>query len=132
MTRSFRFRLTALYLGLFSFQKFVMYKDLDANSGAIRRHRLAQQLVTRAGAQNLGLPSDVQALDLDRDFPPESTAQVVDADSSQLRAIAASARGYDMVIEGPPGTGTHIRALASGCGNGWPSARCTPALVHAA
>jgi very-short-patch-repair endonuclease len=96
---------TELYLGLFSFQKFVMYKDLDANSGAIRRHRLTQQLVTRAGAQNLGLPADVQALDLDRDFPPESTAQIVDADSSQLRAIAASARGYDMVIEGPPGTG---------------------------
>src|SRR2546428_12034836 len=82
-----------------------MYKDLDANSTAIRQHRLAQQLVTRAGSQYLGLPSDIQAMDLDRDFPPESTAQVVDADSSQLRAIAASARGYDLVIEGPPGTG---------------------------
>jgi very-short-patch-repair endonuclease len=96
---------TELYLALFSFQKFVMYKDLDANSDAIRQHRLAQQLVTRAGSQYLGLPAEVQALDLDRDFPPESTAQVVDADASQLRAIAASARGYDLVIEGPPGTG---------------------------
>src|SRR5579859_5874000 len=96
---------TELCLALFSFQKFVMYKDLDANSDAIRQHRLAQQLVTRGGAQNLGLPGDVQAMDLDRDFPPESTNQVVDADSSQLRAIAASARGNDLVIEGPPGTG---------------------------
>src|SRR5579859_3054438 len=95
---------TELCLALFSFQKFVMYKDLDANSDAIRQHRLAQQLVTRGGAQNLGLPGDVQAMDLDRDFPPESTNQVVDADSSQLRAIAAS-RGNDLVIEGPPGTG---------------------------
>ena len=96
---------TELYLGLFSFQKFVMYADLNANSSAILKHRLAQQLVSRAGAQNMGLPAEVQALDLDRDFPPESTAQVVDADASQLRAIAASARGYDLVIEGPPGTG---------------------------
>ena len=96
---------TETYLGLFSFQKFVMYADLNANSGAILKHRLAQQLVTRAGAQNLGLPADVQALNLDRDFPPESTAQVVDADASQLRVIAASARGYDLVVEGPPGTG---------------------------
>src|SRR5262249_45838309 len=43
--------------------------------------------------------------DLDRDFPPESTFQVIDADSSQLRAIAAVARGHDLVLEGPPGTG---------------------------
>ena len=31
--------------------------------------------------------------------------QVVDADSSQLRAMAAVARNYDLVMEGPPGTG---------------------------
>ena len=82
-----------------------MYKDLEANSAAISQHRLVQQLVTRAGAEQLGLPDDVQALDLDASFPPESTAQVVDADSSQLRAIAAVARGYDPGHRGPPGTG---------------------------
>jgi very-short-patch-repair endonuclease len=42
---------------------------------------------------------------LDDEFSPESTFQVVDADSSQLRAIAACARNHDVVIEGPPGTG---------------------------
>ena len=30
---------------------------------------------------------------------------MVDADSSQLRAIAGGERGYDLVLEGPPGTG---------------------------
>jgi MoxR-like ATPase len=44
-------------------------------------------------------------MQLDEEFPPESTYQVVDADSSQLKAIAACARNYDLVIEGPPGTG---------------------------
>lgn len=99
---------TEIVLGLFSFQKFVMYKDLEENSDALKAHRLIRQLVTRAAddaMQARGLPEDVRIMDLDRDYPPESTFQVVDADSSQLRAIAASARNYDLVIEGPPGTG---------------------------
>jgi very-short-patch-repair endonuclease len=96
---------TEIYLGLFAFQKFVMYKDLDANGAAFGAHRLVRQLVTRAGAQLAALPDDVREMDLDASFPPETTAQVVDADSSQLRAIAAVSRGHDLVLEGPPGTG---------------------------
>jgi hypothetical protein len=96
---------TDIYLGLFSFQKFVMYKDLQTNGDQFGLHRLIQQLVLRTGSQVGGLPSDVRAMELDREFPPETTFQVVDADSSQLRAIAACARNYDLVIEGPPGTG---------------------------
>jgi very-short-patch-repair endonuclease len=94
-----------IYLGMLSFQKFVMYKDLEANSQAFQGHRLVQQLVTRNGPQFVGLPEVIRALELDRDYPPEQTFQVVDADSSQIRAIAAAARGFDLVIEGPPGTG---------------------------
>ncbi|HEX5727283.1 MAG TPA: DUF3320 domain-containing protein [Longimicrobiaceae bacterium] len=93
------------YLGLFAFQKFVMYKDLEAHGGAFAAHRLVRQLVTRKGGQTVGLPDDVRELELDADFPPERTFQVVDADSSQLRAIAAVDRSYDLVLEGPPGTG---------------------------
>ncbi|MEA2599306.1 MAG: hypothetical protein QOF89_298 [Acidobacteriota bacterium] len=96
---------TDIHLALFSFQKFVMYKDLEAQQDAVRQHRLLRQLVTRSGEPVVGLPEEIRTLDLDRDYPPESTFQVVDADSSQLRVIAASARGYDLVIEGPPGTG---------------------------
>jgi very-short-patch-repair endonuclease len=96
---------TDLYLGLFSFQKFVMYKDLDAHTPALMGHRLIRQLITRTGTQLGGLPGEVQALDLDRDYPPEATFQVVDADSSQLRALAAVSRHYDLVLHGPPGTG---------------------------
>jgi hypothetical protein len=96
---------TDIFLGLFSFQKFVMYKDLEANSQALSAHRLIRQLVTRSGGNGGGLPSDIRTLELDRDFPPEATFQVVDADSSQLRAIAAVARNHDLVLEGPPGTG---------------------------
>ena len=99
---------TDVVLALFSFQKFVMYKDLDANAGALVAHRLVRQLVTRhgsVGVQGIGLPDEIRRMDLDAEYPPEQTFQVVDADSSQLRAIAAAARRYDLVIEGPPGTG---------------------------
>ncbi|HEX2211481.1 MAG TPA: DUF4011 domain-containing protein, partial [Longimicrobium sp.] len=96
---------TEIYLGLFAFQKFVMYKDLEANGGAFAAHRLVRRLVTRTGEGFAALPDDVREMELDVEFPPEATAQVVDADSSQLRAIAAVSRGHDLVLEGPPGTG---------------------------
>ena len=110
-----------IVLALFSFQKFVMYKALEANAPAVAAHRLVRQLVGREGDRIIGLPDDVRRLELDREFAPEATAQVVDADSSQLRAIAGVARGYDLVLEGPPGTGksqtiTNLIAQALGAG----------------
>jgi len=96
---------TDIYLGLFSFQKLVMYKDLETNSDTFSEHRLIKQVVLHSGSQVAGLPQDVRDMQLDQEFAPEATYQVVDADSSQLRAIAACARNYDLVIEGPPGTG---------------------------
>lgn len=98
---------TEIYLGHFSFQKFVMYKDLEANAPALAVHRLiglvTGGLMSEDGTG--GMPSDIREMDLDRDYAPENTCQVVDADSSQLRAIAAAARNHDLVLEGPPGTG---------------------------
>lgn len=96
---------TDMYLSLFSFQKLVMFKDLEANADAIGAHRLIRQLLSRAGSSVHGLPGEIRELPLDREFTPESTYQVVDADSSQMRAAAAVVKGHDIVIEGPPGTG---------------------------
>ncbi len=94
-----------IYLALFSFQKLVMYRDLEANAERFLNHSLIRKIVARAGDHVAGLPPDIRDLDLDRGFAPETTAQVVDADSSQLRAIAAVAKGHDFVLLGPPGTG---------------------------
>lgn len=95
-----------IFLGHFTFQKFVMFKDIEKNAEAFTAHRLIKQLVTKQQSSSFwGLPDDVKCMDLDLEFPPEETFTVLDADSSQLRAIAAIAKGYDIVIEGPPGTG---------------------------
>lgn len=94
-----------IYLALFSFQKLVMYKDLEKNSGKVAAHKIFNRIINREGDNFMGLPDEIRDLTLDKDFPPESSFQVVDADSSQLRAIATVAKNYDLVLEGPPGTG---------------------------
>lgn len=99
---------TDIFLGLFSFQKLVMFKDLEKNARAFSSHPLVGRLINREPSHDapiMGLPDDVRTADLDQQFAPESTAQVVDADSSQLRAIAAVSKGHSLVLEGPPGTG---------------------------
>src|ERR1041384_6278751 len=94
-----------IYLSFFSFQKFVMYKDLETNASVFGAHPLIQQLILRSGSSLRALPDEIRAAELDRAFAPEQTAQVVDADSSQLRAVLAVSRNHDLVLEGPPGTG---------------------------
>jgi len=57
---------TTIALGRFSFQKFVMYKDLETNAQSLATHRLIQQLITRSGNHILGLPTAFRSLDLDQ------------------------------------------------------------------
>jgi very-short-patch-repair endonuclease len=94
-----------IYLAFFSFQKFIMYKDLEANLAAFSSHPLIQQIILRSGTSIRALPEEIRAAHLDEEFAPERTAQVTNADSSQLRAILAVSRDHNLVIEGPPGTG---------------------------
>jgi hypothetical protein len=93
-------------LSHFAFQKLVMYKDIERNESSFAGHRLINQLMSRTSVEtHIGLPPSIRGMDLDAEFCPESTFQVVDADASQMRGIAAVSKGYDLVIEGPPGTG---------------------------
>jgi very-short-patch-repair endonuclease/DNA polymerase III delta prime subunit len=94
-----------MHLSFFSFQKFVMYKDLEVNAAAFGSHPLIRQVILRSGTNLRSLPEEIRTAELDKEFPPERTAQVVNADSSQLRAILAVSRNHDLVLEGPPGTG---------------------------
>lgn len=110
-----------IHLGLFSFQKFVMYKDLETHEAGFSEHPLLRRLMTRSGGTQVGLPEEISRLELDREYPPEERFQVVDADGSQLRAIAAVDRGHDLVLEGPPGTGksqTITNLIAQALGRG--------------
>jgi very-short-patch-repair endonuclease len=108
-------------LAPFAFQKLVIYKDLEANEERYRTHPLVRRVALREGEPANGLPPGIREINLDEEHPPEQTYQVVDADSSQVRAIAAVAKGHDLVIHGPPGTGksqTITNLIAEALGQG--------------
>ncbi len=97
----------AMTLGFFSFAKFLMYRDLDSanwpQKGQLLDHPLVSSLVQGGfESQNPAIPEDA---DLDTLIPADRLDHVVDADSSQTRAIEMVRKGQSLVIQGPPGTG---------------------------
>ena len=101
-----RWRVTnEIYLGLFSFQKFVMYRDLEINEQIFAEHPVIAALCLGKSARLGPLPDELLNAKLDEVLPPETSDHVLDADSSQQRAMLAVRSGRDLVLEGPPGTG---------------------------
>jgi very-short-patch-repair endonuclease len=96
-----------MVLGLFSFAKYLMYRDLDADTwpdrAAIDRHPVVAGLLGEGfpGAE----PSFAGEERIDAELSAERLAHVVDADSSQTIAIERARRGENLVVQGPPGTG---------------------------
>ena len=91
-------------LGLFSFQKLVIYKDLEANSQLVTMHPIIRAIagIKEDGLIVSGLPEEK---DLDKIEVPAKTYQVLDADSSQRVSIEYALHGQSFVMKGPPGTG---------------------------
>jgi superfamily I DNA and/or RNA helicase/very-short-patch-repair endonuclease len=109
-----------LEIGLFDFQKLVIYKDLEANSHLAVRHPIVRAIAGVKDAKLLieGLPGE---RDVDTIEAPETTYRIRDADSSQRVAIDYAFRGQSFVMEGPPGTGksqTIANIIAEGIAKG--------------
>lgn len=94
-------------LSTFTFQKEVIYRDLQANAAQIAGHPLVKLLAegpTSTAAQDLAFePEPEETLDLLH--PPEDLACILDADATQRRCIIAARDGRSFVMDGPPGTG---------------------------
>lgn len=91
------------HLGLFSFTKFLMWKDLDENADRFLENRVVRRIAAREI-----VPLDQQPLvepDALDERHPSDLPTVLDADSTQLAAIASSLEGQSFVLQGPPGTG---------------------------
>lgn len=90
-------------IGLFSFLKINMYRDLKDNADAILANPNIRQL--------LGEPTDTEKVNgTDDEAIPVANPlielhSVVDADSSQIEAIEMAKSGKSFVLQGPPGTG---------------------------
>ena len=99
---------SAIYLGFFSFNKLLIFRDLDPLSwpedNAPADHAIVQTLF---GVQGFREPDPSIADDdhLDDHLDVSDTHQVVDSDSSQTLAVIDVKNGRNLVIQGPPGTG---------------------------
>ena len=99
-----------LLLGMFSFSKFLLWRDLDpANwpeGSDPREHPVLRSLLV---PHEEAPPADGQTFvtsdRLDEQFPASKLVYVLDADSSQTEAIQQVCAGRNLVIQGPPGTG---------------------------
>lgn len=92
-------------LAMFSFAKYLMWKDLSERTDQLRQNQVVRHLID---TPHDSYPSGIPFPDprrLDRDFAPEQTFCPLPADSSQLSAVMAAVRGKDFVLIGPPGTG---------------------------
>ena len=98
---------SAIALGFFSFAKFLMYCDLDANNwhdDLLTKHPVLQSVLSNGFREPKPSIED-SVPNVDRHLTPANTHHVVDADSSQALAIHDVGQGRNLVIQGPPGTG---------------------------
>lgn len=93
------------HLGIFSFTKYLMWKDLQDRTEQLKGNRVVKHLIENPGQAfaREGRDSDFERLD-DTHRPQDILAPLL-SDSSQLKAICAIDAGRDLVLEGPPGTG---------------------------
>lgn len=95
-------------IGIFSFAKEGMYRDLVGNAIAVAKHPVIHSMVKGRAVAELRKALDVaipQEHELDGPGISVAGYSVIDADSSQRRAIEAANRGLSFVLYGPPGTG---------------------------
>jgi very-short-patch-repair endonuclease len=94
-----------VYLGIFSFTKYLMWKDLQDRTEQLKKNRVVEHLIERP-RQAIGGDADLAAReDLDERHAPDALLTPLLADSSQLNAVSRAGAGHDFALEGPPGTG---------------------------
>ncbi len=97
----------AAKLGLFSFADLALWQDLDLRADAVLASPVVAHLAAAgtSAAAPFAQPSIAAAEAVTR---PRATSEILaplDADASQLAAVAAAAAGATFVLDGAPGTG---------------------------
>lgn len=95
---------TDVALGIFSFSKIVIWKDLNDHFEKFRLHPFVAHLSEREGLYDDGVQVFPQE-EVERHIRPDRLFCPLSADSSQLVAVLYSEIGKSFVLHGPPGTG---------------------------
>lgn len=90
-------------IGLLSFLKINMYKDLENNIENIYNNPVLKAMIGDS-SEIFNIPEELKSYNHDT-IAPKECFQVLSADSSQQDAIELSKRGVSFVMQGPPGTG---------------------------
>lgn len=110
-------------LSMFSFAKYLMWKDLIDRSDKLRDNRVVRHLLDTPRDAYTGNAESGRFPDqkrLDSEFSPKQIFCPLPYDSSQLSAVLAGSQGQDMVLIGPPGTGksqTIVNIIAQSIAN---------------
>ncbi len=89
-----------VYLDIFSYQKYIMYKDI-----ATHKRLLEKSPLIRAFVGDRSALQDEIAESQREEFNDAQDIDVLPADSSQKLAIELAKAGVTFVLQGPPGTG---------------------------
>lgn len=114
-------------LGFFSFNKFLLWRDLQPENwpkaDQLLQHPIVKTLLMPPRDGTEPEPPVIPADDkIDDHFTPADLVYVVDADSSQTEAIQTVLSGRNVVIQGPPGTGksqTITNIISGAIHKGW-------------
>ena len=94
-----------VHLGIFSFTKYLMWKDLQDRQAQLQENAVVSHLINNPGKAFADRDLGLEPATLDEKFQPQDLFAPMLSDSSQLRAICAASQGSNLVLEGPPGTG---------------------------
>lgn len=91
-------------LGLFSFNKFIMWNDIHNNAEKLKENVVVKSLLNgkiewKVEEDNLDL------VELDKKVEPADIILPINADSSQLEAVYEASNDKSFILHGPPGTG---------------------------
>lgn len=92
-------------LSTFSFAKYLMWKDLVDRTDQLKKNPVVRHLIETPREPYRSAVAFPNPRELDATHDPGTTFCPLPADSSQLAAVVAGARGKDFVLVGPPGTG---------------------------
>lgn len=91
-------------LGIFSFNKFIMWNDIHNNAGKLIQNKIVSSLVNGKLEWDAAV-EEIDAAYLDRQLSPADIVLPLIADSSQLEAIYEAVNDKTFILHGPPGTG---------------------------
>lgn len=94
-----------VFLGTFSFAKYLMWKDLVDRTAQLKDNPVVRHLIDTPRELFAAQQDFIAPVQLDSELNPAEVFTPLSADSSQLAAVIAAARGKNFVMIGPPGTG---------------------------